>query len=199
MRLILASQSRARRAMLDAAGLSFELRPSGVDEAAALAGLRAEPIGLTPGGIAEHLAVVKAEAVSRLYPEAIVIGADQVLALGDDLLEKPVDLADARRSLARLRGREHALHSAVAVAVGGVATWRHDDTARLMMRAFSDQFLDDYVAAAGEPILDAVGGYELEGRGIQLFERIEGDYFTILGMPLLPLLETLRRRGAIPS
>lgn len=195
-RLILASQSRARREMLAAAGLAFELAPSGVDEIAARAAM---PAGLAAIDVARGLAQAKAEAVSRQYPNAVVVGADQVLALGDEIFEKPPDLAAARHALLRLRGRIHQLHSAVVIAEGGRADWVHADTASLLVRPFTDAFLDGYLAAAGERVLGAVGAYELEGRGVQLFDRIEGDYFTILGMPLIALLGALRERGAVAA
>ena len=195
-RLILASQSRARREMLAAAGLAFELAPSGVDEIAARAAM---PAGLAAIDVARGLAQGKAEAVSRQYPNAVVVGADQVLALGDEIFEKPPDLAAARHALLRLRGRIHQLHSAVVIAEGGRADWVHADTASLLVRPFTDAFLDGYLAAAGERLLGAVGAYELEGRGVQLFDRIEGDYFTILGMPLIALLGALRERGAVAA
>lgn len=199
MRLILASQSRARRTMLAAAGLDFELVPSGVDESALRGGLDAGGGRTAPIEVARHLARAKAEAVSRNFPDAIVVGADQVLALGDEILEKPGDRDAARRSLLRLRGRTHMLHSAVVIAEGGRATWDLADSATLEMRDFTEAFLDDYLASAGEGILGAVGAYELEGRGVQLFERISGDYFTILGMPLVPLLVALRSRRAVAA
>ncbi len=199
MQLILASQSRARRAMLTSAGLDFELVPSGVDEAALRRGLDAGGRRTAPIEVARHLARAKAEAVSRDFPDAIVVGADQVLAVGDEILEKPGDRAAARQSLLRLRGRTHMLHSAVVIAEGGRVTWGEADSAALEMRDFTETFLDDYLASAGEGILGAVGAYELEGRGVQLFERISGDYFTILGMPLVPLLAALRSRRAVAA
>lgn len=199
MRLILASQSRARRDMLAAAGLEFEHAPSGIDEVSLRSALDARGQRPDPAAVAVHLARAKAEAVSRNHPDATVVGADQVLVLGDEILEKSSDLSAARAALSRLRGREHTLHSAVAIAAGGVVAWDHCSSARLAMRSFSDRLLDEYLAAAGERILGSVGAYEIEGWGVQLFERIEGDHFVILGMPLLPLMEALRQRGAIGS
>lgn len=199
MRVILASQSRARREMLAAAGLSFEAVASGVDERAARAAMASKAELIDAASLAQHLAGVKAETVSKDQPDALVIGGDQVLALGSEVFEKPADLEAARKSLMRLRGREHALHSAVVLAEKGRVVWRHVQSARLVMRPFSEAFLDSYLAAAGPRVLSVVGAYELEGRGVQLFERIEGDYFTILGMPLLALVEELRRREVLAA
>lgn len=128
-----------------------------------------------------------------------MIGGDQVLALGNEVFEKPADIEAARRSLMRLRGREHALHSAVTLAADGRVVWRHVQSARLLMRPFSETFLAEYLAAVGPRVTRVVGAYELEGRGVQLFERIDGDYFTILGMPLLALVEELRRRKVVAA
>lgn len=197
MRLILASESRARRELLEAAGLVFDAMPSGLDERTERAAMASKAEAIDAVMLAQHLAGLKAEAVSRAQPDALVIGGDQVLALGLEVFEKPADIEAARKSLMRLRGREHALHSAVVLAENGRVVWRHTESARLAMRAFSDAFLDDYLAKVGPRVLRVVGAYELEGRGVQLFERIEGDYFTILGMPLLALVEELRRREVL--
>jgi len=137
--------------------------------------------------------------VSRRHRGALVIGGDQVLALGPELLTKARDEAAARATLGKLKGRVHELHSAVALAADGKVLWSHTGTARLKMRDFSDAFLDEYVTRAGERIRQSVGAYELEGLGVQLFEAIEGDYFTILGLPLLPLLAELRAREMIAA
>jgi septum formation protein len=150
-----------------------------------------------PRYIAVVLAQAKAKNVSARHPEALVIGADQILSFGPGLLTKAKNEADARATLSNLRGQEHELHSAVAIAQGGEVNWTHVDTAYLTMRDFSDAFLDEYLRRAGERVLQSVGAYEFEGLGVQLFDRIEGDYFTILGMPLLPLLGELRARGCI--
>jgi septum formation protein len=195
--LILASGSRARRQMLAAAGLSFSVMPASIDEAAVRAALLAKNVDAQPREIAAALAVAKAEAVSRAQPDALVIGSDQVLSLGNEIIDKSPDLDAARTTLRRLRGRSHELHSAVAIAGVGKFIWTHVETAELVMRDVSDAFLDDYLDRAGRAILDCVGCYEIEGLGIQLFERVEGDHHTILGMPLLPLLEQLRRWSAI--
>jgi septum formation protein len=198
-RLVLASGSRSRRQMLDAAGLTFDVSPADVDERAIRETLQADNSGIEPADVAEVLARAKAETISRQRPDALVIGADQVLALDDEIFEKPADLAGARRHLQKLRGRTHQLHSAVVLAGRGEVAWAHVDTASLTMHAFSVDFLENYLTLAGTVICDSVGAYQLEGLGVQLFERIEGDYFTILGLPLLPLLGELRARKVIPS
>jgi septum formation protein len=195
--IVLASASRARREMLAAAGLAFTVEPADVDEPAIRQGLAAERGLMDPVHVAEMLARAKAEDVSRKHHAALVIGADQVLAMGAELLTKPKDAAAARASLAKLRGQTHELHSAVAFAERGKVTWTHAATARLTMRAFSEAFLDEYLLRAGDRIGLSVGAYELEGLGVQLFERIDGDYFTILGLPLLPVLTELRARGVL--
>lgn len=199
-RVILASGSRIRREMLLAAGLTgLEIVPADVDEAEIRASLMSESDCIEPDMVAGVLARAKAEAVSKLHPDALVIGADQVLALGTRMFEKPTDMAAARDHLGRLRGETHELFSAVVVAEAGDALWGMVDAARLTMRRFSDDFLDRYLATVGDRALTSVGAYELEGLGVQLFEDIDGDYFTILGLPLLPLLAELRNRGALTS
>ena len=198
-RLVLASGSGSRRQMLDAAGLTFDISPADVDERAIRETLQADNSGIEPADVAEVLARAKAEAISHQRPDALVIGADQVLALDDEIFEKPTDLAGARRHLQKLRGRTHQLHSAVVLADRGEVVWAHVDTASLTMHAFSADFLENYLTLAGTVICDSVGAYQLEGLGVQLFERIEGDYFTILGLPLLPLLGELRARKVILS
>jgi septum formation protein len=194
-RLVLASASLARRRLLEAAGLAFEVLPADVDEAGIK--LRARAGGMPPQGIAEMLAKVKAEAVGGRRPDCLVIGADQILALGDEIFDKPQDVGTARKQLARLRGKVHVLHTAAVLAVAGKGVWSGVEQARLAMRPFTDAFLADYVASAGPGICRSVGAYEIEGRGIQLFERIDGDHFSIIGLPLLPLLGELRRRGVL--
>lgn len=198
--LILASGSASRRQMLEAAGIGFDVEPSTVDEPAVRQSLEAaEAQPLDPRRLAAALARAKAEEVSRRHPHAMVVGADQVLALDGRIYEKPKSLDDARRHLLEFRGRTHALHSAVALATAGASVWQFLDTADMTVRAFSPPFLDHYIAKAGPVICTSVGAYQLEGPGIQLFERIEGDYFTILGMPLLALLAELRRRGVVAA
>ncbi len=197
--LVLASGSRSRRQMLDAAGVTFDIAPADVDERTIRETLQADNSGIEPADVAEVLARAKAETVSRQRPDALVIGADQILALDEEIFEKPADLAGARRHLQKLRGRTHQLHSAVVLAKGGEVIWAQVDTASLTMVAVSADFLETYLARAGTVVCDSVGAYQLEGLGVQLFERIEGDYFTILGLPLLPLLAELRTRKVIAS
>jgi septum formation protein len=195
MSLILASGSASRRRMLEAAGLVFEIDVPRVDEEAAKASLRAA--GLAPREQADALAELKALSVSRTR-QGFVIGGDQMLAIEGETLDKPKDIAEARKHLMRLRGKSHHLLCAAVVASEGAIIWRHVDTPRLKMRAFSDAFLDDYLARTGGDVLSSVGAYQLEGLGAQLFERVEGDYFSVLGLPLLPLLAFLREHGIVP-
>ena len=196
-RLILASQSTARVAMLKHAGLSFEAKPASIDERAVEAPLIAarQP----PCDIALALAEAKAVAVSNDEPDAVVIGADQVLEVDGRRWTKPQTMDEARQQLERLASRQHALHSAVAAGHKGRVVWRHIDTARMTMRALSPGFVDCYLDKVGEVALASVGAYQVEGIGIQLFERVDGDFFTILGLPLLPLLSWLRAQKMIPS
>jgi septum formation protein len=197
--LILASASPYRRKMLQAAGLSFRIVPADVDEAALKRGLAAQSPKPTPAAVADVLACAKAESVSVRHSSTTVIGADQILALGSELLDKPGDLAAARVQLERLRGKTHRLISAVALAEAGKVLWTHVDEAVLTMRLFSPEFLDRYLAEAGPGLGQIVGAYEIEGPGVQLFERVEGDHFTIIGLPLVPLLAELRSRGVIDA
>jgi septum formation protein len=193
--IVLASKSRSRAAVLAGAVVAFETEDSEVDEGALKAGLLAD--GASPRAVAERLGEAKALAVSARRPGDLVIGADQTLDLAGALYDKPADLAEARRHLLAMRGRVHALHGGIVAVEGGEVVWRTTETSRLWMRDFSDAFLDGYLARGGEALLASVGAYQLEGEGAQLFERIEGDYFAILGLPLLPLLAFLRERGAI--
>ncbi len=195
--LVLASKSAARATMLHGAGLAVRLVPAEVDERKLDEAWTAG--GCPPAEIARRLAEAKAVAVSRLHPHAVVIGADQTLALGARRFSKAVSLTEARANLAVLRGQTHQLHSGVALARAGETLFTDVATADMTMRAFSDAFLDAYLAGVGDRILSSVGCYQFESAGIQLFERIDGDYFTILGMPLLPLLAALRRAGLIAS
>lgn len=192
MSLILASGSAIRRRMLEAAGLDFQVVPARVDEEMAKASLRAE--GLKPRDQADALAELKALSVSRRQP-GFIIGADQMLAIDGETLDKPRDMGEARSHLTRMRGKTHELLCAAVVAREGAVIWRRVDTPKLKMRNFSDAFLDDYLARGGEVLLHSVGAYQLEGLGAQLFERVEGDYFSVLGLPLLPLLAFLREHG----
>lgn len=195
--LVLASRSAARREMLARLGLEFEAVDSGLDEAPLKS--RLLKAGADPAEVAARLATAKAEAASTDRPGALVLGSDQTLEVDAELIDKARDLAEARRRLQRLRGRDHILHSAVALAVGGRTVWTDRDQARMTMRPFTDAFLDRYLAAEGDALLGSVGCYRLEGLGGQLFDRVQGDWFTVMGMPLWPLLAELRRRGALAS
>lgn len=196
-RPILASASRTRAAMLAAAGLAVDLQPAAIDERALDSGWTAE--GLGPDAIALRLAEAKARDVSARQPGRLVIGADQTLALGERRFSKPADTAAARAQLLALRGHVHHLHAGVAVVRDGAVLGAAVSTTAMHVRAFSEAFLDGYLDAMGPRVLDSVGCYQVEGLGIQLFERIEGDWFTVLGLPLMPLLDVLRREGALPS
>ena len=196
-RIVLASGSQSRREILTAAGVPFDIVPADVDERVLRDAALADDPAMSPPAIAVMLAVAKAAEVAARHPDAIVIGADQMLALGDRLFEKPRDMAEARAHLTAMRGRTHQLHGGLCVRAPNAPAWTATDTAHMTMRAFSDAFLGAYLTAAGPAILQSVGAYQLEGLGLQLFERIEGDYFTILGLPLMPLLAHLRSLGAI--
>jgi septum formation protein len=188
--LILASASQARAAMLRAAGLEIEAIPAHIDEDEFKHALRAENASARQA--AEALAELKARRVAIPGDQRFIIAADQMLVCGEEWFDKPADMQAAKRQLQALRGKAHQLASAVVVARGGSIVWRHIDTATLTMRDFSDAFIDAYLAQAGEAVLSSVGAYQLEGLGVQLFSRLQGDYFTILGLPLLPLLGFLR-------
>ncbi|HTP37254.1 MAG TPA: Maf family nucleotide pyrophosphatase [Methyloceanibacter sp.] len=196
--LILASSSKIRARILKAAGLAFIIEPPGLDEGVmrqAVSGERA----LAAHDVAEVLARAKAEAVSDLAPKAYVIGADQVLAFGNQIMSKPDSMETARRELLDLSGKSHTLHTSVAVATNGETIWATTEIATLTMRKLSPEFIGRYLAAAGEEVLNSVGAYQIESIGIQLFDKIDGDYFVILGLPLIPLLDTLRREGVIEA
>jgi septum formation protein len=193
--LILASTSPTRQAMLRDAGLTFTSVPPDVDEPNLV---RQHP-GWTPADIARELAAAKAAEVSSRYEEALVVGADQVLALGHTAYSKPRDRHDCERQLRELRGKTHHLLSGVACAKAGKNIWSTVETAELTMRAFSDDFIPHYLDSIGSDCTTSVGGYKIEGLGVQLFERISGDHFTILGLPLLALLAFLRRTGEIAA
>lgn len=193
--IVLASASTARRALLERAGLAFEVVPSTVDEDAVRAALEdADPLD-----VAEVLARAKTEDVARRVDADIVIGADQVLALGDEVFSKPADMAEARTQLLALKGQTHQLHCAVAIAHEDAINWVHVDTVDVTFRDYSAAFVGRYLSAAGEHVLDSVGCYQLEGLGVQLIEKISGDYFTVLGLPLMPLLDELRRLKALDT
>lgn len=191
--LVLASKSAARRALLEAARLPYEAISVEVDERA-LESAEVEK-GADPAGVATVLARAKALAGSALRPGRLVIGADQTLALGSEAFHKPADRAAARLQLERLSGGTHALHSALALVRDGEVLFETVESAYLSMRGLSAPALDAYLAAAGDSVLGSVGGYQLEGLGIHLFERVAGDHSVILGLPLLPLLSFLRHRG----
>jgi septum formation protein len=192
--LVLASQSKVRRALLEAAGIPVEARPAHLDE-------RAIEQGVTggPAEVALTLAREKARTVAAMSESGTVVGCDQTLALGERRFDKPADRAAARAQLKTMRGKPHELHSAVAVCRNGSVTFSHVAVARLTMRSFSDDFLEAYLDAAGQAVTASVGAYQLERTGIHLFEKIEGDHFTILGLPLLPLLAHFREAGAIAA
>ncbi len=195
--LVLASGSRIRGELLRNAGLRFAVDPADVDERAI-----EDPLlksGFSPADIAQVLAEAKAQAVSERHPGAFVIGADQVLEFEGGRLTKPEDMEAARRQLLAMSGKRHELHSAVVVVRDGETLWRHIGTVRLTMRPFSPAFVGRYLAQVGDAVLTSVGAYQLEGPGVQLFETIDGDYFSVLGLPLLSLLGRLREEGAIEA
>lgn len=193
--LVLASRSASRRHMLEAAGIPIEICVPDIDERAVEKAAGTPP----PPAAAALLAREKAMAASRLRPGRIVAGADQTLAFADRRLDKPADIAAARGQLMMLAGKTHHLHSAVALAQDGRVLFDAIDTASLTVRPLSAAFLDRYLEATGDAVLSSVGAYQLEKTGIHLFERIEGNYFTILGLPLLPLLDFLRRNGSLSA
>jgi septum formation protein len=195
--VVLASSSPTRRHLLAAAGVSFEVDPPNLDEAEIRASLRGE--GANGARAAETLAELKAVRVSRRKPGRLVLGADQILDLDGTWLEKPPDRDAARRQLQSLRGTSHQLLGCQCVVRDGERLWHYHDRARLTMRAFSDTFLDYYLSAAGAELTESVGAYRLEGLGVQLFERIEGEFFAILGLSLLPLLSFLRGHGVVAA
>lgn len=194
-KIVLASASASRIGLLRNAGIAFTARPAAIDERAVEASLVAA--GAAPEEIAAALAEAKALKVAGEVPDALVVGADQVLSADSGSWHKPADMAEARNQLLALAGRTHLLHTAVAVARAGAVGWRHGETARMTMREMSADAVDAYLAEVGEAALTSVGGYQIEGHGIRLFDAIDGDYFAILGLPLLPLLGFLRAAGAV--
>jgi septum formation protein len=194
-RIILASASPFRRKLLEDAGIEFEAIPASIDERAVEAPL--EGSGATPEEVASVLAEVKALNVSKKNPGALVIGSDQTLSLGDVVFHKPVDMENARRHLLKLAGKIHHLNSAVVLVRDSETLWRHVGIARLTMRQLDPGFIGRHLSRVGDKALSSVGAYQIEGEGIQLFERIEGDYFTVVGLPLIPLLAALRDLGMI--
>jgi len=195
MAIVLATASSARQAIATNAGLVFQVRPAGIDERAA-----EEPLlksGASVGDLAQALAMVKACHVSAQCPGDLVIGADQTLEFDGERLTKPADMAAARRQLLQLAGKSHHLHSALACCRDGAVIWQHMESATLTMRPLSPQQVGRYLAKVGEAALTSVGAYKIEGPGIQLFDRMEGDFFAILGLPLMPLLAFLRDQGEL--
>ncbi len=195
--VILASASNSRARILRAAGVPHQIVPANVDEAEVKLSLARE--GAPALAVAETLAELKAQQVSRRHRGALVIGADQALECGGQLFDKPVDLDHARAHLMALRGRRHTLVASVSVVCDGTVIWHHNDQAQLDMRQLSDVFIEWYIEQMGDQICESVGAYKLEGLGAQLFSNIEGDFFSILGLPLLPLLDLLRNHGVVPS
>ena len=193
--LVLASKSAIRRTLLEGAGVSVEVCPADLDER----NLEAKAPLQAPVAVAALLAREKACFIGRSRPGRLVLGADQTLSLDGARFSKPADRAAARDQLRSLSGRSHELYSAVAFVQDGAVLFEHVGVARLTMRAFSDRFLDDYLDAVGDAATASVGAYQLEGLGIQLFERIDGDYFTVLGLPLMTALEFLRQRGYLAT
>lgn len=196
--IILASASEVRRRLLASVGIPARTLVSGLDETLLKERYRMRE----PGdiyGLAPYLATAKAETVSAANPAALVIGADQTLIFDGAAIDKPASLTEARIQLLRLRGKTHHLVSGLAAARKGRAVWSYTDKAALCMRDFSDEFLSAYLEELGEDVTTSVGAYKIESRGLQLFDRIDGDYFSILGLPLLPLLSFLRSDGCLPS
>jgi nucleoside triphosphate pyrophosphatase len=195
--IVLASASPTRARLLKDAGVPFTIQPPDIDESPLKQ--QAREAGRAAIECALDLAHAKAAAVSMRHPEALVIGADQLLTAGDEWFDKPADTAAARAQLQRLRGRTHVLATAVCVCHAGERLWHAESMPELTMRDFSDAFLDDYLATARDTVLGSVGAYRLESRGIQLFSRMTGDHFAVLGLPLTELFEFLRSRGALLS
>jgi septum formation protein len=193
--LILASSSAVRARLLRQAGVPFEVLAAEVDEGEVKASMLAEK--LDASAIVNALAELKAIRVSIAHPQALVLGCDQILVFEGRLLDKSPDLAEARVLLQRLRGKAHKLLTACVLAKAGTPVWRRLERCTLWMRPFSDAFLDEYIQAEGDKVLASVGCYHLEGCGVQLFERVEGDYFSVLGLPLIPLLEALREHRIV--
>jgi septum formation protein len=193
--LILASASTARASLLQNADIAFRIDPANIDESAIKQSARRE--GRSVVECALSLAEAKACHISARHPDCLVVGADQILALDDEWFDKPGSLTDARRQLEKLRGRTHELVTAACIVCGETRLWHTVSVPRLTMWEFSDGFLDAYIAAEGEDLLGSVGVYRLEGRGVQLLAGIEGDYFSVLGLPLIELLDFLRTRGTL--
>ena len=194
-KFVLASSSPTRAQLLENTGLSFEISPPNIDETAIKEAFQTED--MQPSDLAELLAETKATEVAKKHQDAIIIGTDQVLALGSEILSKPHNKDEAYATLFKLRGKTHKLISAIILVKNEEVIWRHSSTAELTMREFSPEFLGHYIAHAGEGLFASPGAYQLEFLGIHLFEEIKGDYFTILGFPILSLLTVLREKGYI--
>ncbi|MGU3574032.1 Maf-like protein [Brucellaceae bacterium C25G] len=193
--LILASKSPFRAHLLKNAGLTFATENADIDERAVEAPLY--DTGATPEDVAIVLAEAKAQAVSEKNPDAIIIGCDQTLSLGDEIFHKPANLEEAGKNLLKLSGKTHQLNSGIVLVKNGETIWRHVAIAYMTMRPLQPQFIGRYLGRVGDVALSSVGAYQVEGEGIQLFEKIDGDYFTIIGLPLLPLLQKLREESLI--
>jgi len=195
--IVLSSSSATRRKLLSQTGLYFKTAKPPVDESVIKAALK--KAGASAALVADNLAESKANSVALILPGAFIIGADQMLDCGGDWFDKPADRDGARRHLESLRGKTHELITAAVIAHEGRIIWRHTEIAKMTMRDFSDGFLDAYMAKAGDGIVHSVGAYEMEGMGSQLFEKVEGDFYSILGLPLIPLMGALREAGALPK
>jgi septum formation protein len=191
--IILASQSQARKRMLKAAGIIFRAIKPEIDESS----LKRAISHINAKGVAEQLAEAKAKSLGKRFPNCIIIGSDQTLELGGDMISKPRSRGDALKQLQAMRGKTHVLHSGVACVYNEKLVWNTVESARLTMRRFSDQFLESYLDKINTDVTSSVGGYKIEGAGLQLFDKIQGDHSVILGMPLLSLLKFLRRQGVI--
>ncbi|RCS22346.1 Maf-like protein [Phyllobacterium salinisoli] len=193
--IILASKSPFRAALLKNAGIPFSAEAAEIDERVVEATLH--DTGSTPEEVALVLAEAKALDVASRHPDALVIGCDQTLSLDDEIFHKPADMDAARRHLLKLSGKTHNLNSAVVLVRAGETIWRHVGVAQMTMRALDPAFIGRHLASVGDIALSSVGAYQVEGEGLQLFDKIDGDYFTIVGLPMLPLLAELRKLGAI--
>jgi len=183
--------------LLQAAGISFTVAPADLDESAIRKDLATQPVGAGPDSVALALATAKAELIAKTHDDALVVGCDQTLLFDGKIYEKSKDMAAARATLLGFRKKVHRLYSAVALVDGGKCVWSTVTHADLTMRDFSEEFVDDYLARLGPGALESLGGYHLEGHGIQLFDKIDGDYFTVLGLPLLPLIHELRQQKVL--
>ena len=195
--IILASGSTIRQTLLTNAGVTFATEVARIDEEAIRAALQAE--GANPVDIADALADAKARKISIKNPDALVIGCDQILSVSNEMLSKPLDIADAKQQLKLLNGKTHKLLSAAVIYLGGQPQWRHVGTVRMHMRRCTDEYLTDYLQRNWDSVRESVGCYKLEEEGVRLFSRVEGDYFTVLGLPLTELLGYLTTRGVLPE